>query len=455
MLKNKHAYFLLFIFIAGFVLITFKGLNTAQPGDENVYNYMGKLVNDGKIPYKDFFFAHPPLQIYLIALVFKIFGFSIISLKIIPLLSTLAIAFFVFKIAQKFGNMEAVLASLLFLFSYGVMFNSVFSFGIELAAVFLVMGVYFLLNKNNYLASGLFFGLAGITRILSLVPIAIILIFMFFSDRKGFFKLSSSFLAVLLLINGIFALAAGWGYFDFVYKYHTQKTFGAKENIKEYGDIIKLNGLLFFSAILFLFAKNKKQLFPFALASASYLIFLMFLKKIFGFYFLVIFPFLAIMGGWGIISLAKNLSKRWKMGIFIAFAMAFAWNTSSDAIFLHKIGFAGFERGQELADLIISKSGENTMLFGDESVVPLLALQTNKQIALDFVDTNNQVFLSGMQDLNKVLSKLKGRDLLFIARNKQGLSSFREVREFLNKDCELLSQFHDNIEGDYLAYKCG
>lgn len=454
MLKNKHAYFLLLLFIAGFVIVAFNGLKAPQPGDENVYYYMGKLVNEGKIPYKDFFFAHPPFQIYLIALAFKIFGFNIFALKLIPLLSTIITAFFVFKIAQKFGSMEAVASSLLFLFSYSIMFNSVFSFGIELAAMFLVIGLYLLFNKNSYWLAGLFFGLAGITRILSLVPIIIISIFIFFSGKKGFFRLSSGFLAIFLLVNGIFTLVAGWDYFDSVYKYHAQKTFGGKENLREYFDILKLNWLLFFSAVLFVFANGKKQLFPFVFASAAYLLFLMFLKKVFGFYFLVIFPLLAIIGGYSIISLAKNLQRKWRIALFLAFAFAFAWNLSSDVLFLQKIGFAGFERGQDMADFIVSNSRDSTLLFGDESVVPLLALQTNKKIALDFADTNNQVFVSGMEDLDEVLGRLKGTDLLFIIRNRQGISSFGEVREFLNSGCELLSQFHDRIEGDYLVYRC-
>jgi len=35
MLKNKHAYLLLLVFIAGFILIALKGLKASQPGDEN------------------------------------------------------------------------------------------------------------------------------------------------------------------------------------------------------------------------------------------------------------------------------------------------------------------------------------------------------------------------------------------------------------------------------------
>ena len=105
-------------------------------------------------------------------------------------------------------------------------------------------------------------------------------------------------------------------------------------------------------------------------------------------------------------------------------------------------------------NFVNSVSRKDTMLFGDDSVVPLLALLTNKKIALDFVDTNNQIFISGVRDLNSVLNQLKGKDVLFIIRNKQGISYFEEVRDFLGRNCEFLSQFHDKIEGDYIVYRC-
>ena len=185
--KTKVAYTLFIIFILIFVAIASTGLLTPQPGDENTYYYMGKLITEGKVPYKDFFFAHPPLQIYLIAFIYRIFGFNIIALKLIPLISTLISAFFIFRITkEKFGNYAAIISSLLFLFAYGVMFNSVFSFGVDIAAMFLVIGIYLLFNKNYYIVSGIFFGLAGITRLLLIIPLTVIFAAVLISSKKIF-----------------------------------------------------------------------------------------------------------------------------------------------------------------------------------------------------------------------------------------------------------------------------
>jgi hypothetical protein len=107
-----------------------------------------------------------------------------------------------------------------------------------------------------------------------------------------------------------------------------------------------------------------------------------------------------------------------------------------------------------MIEFISSDSLKNSELFGDDSVVPLLGLLANKSIALDFIDTNNEVFKSGLKNLNATLGRLKGRDILFIIRSNQGISAFKEVKSFLNNNCEFLSNFHDKTEGDYLIYRC-
>ena len=455
--RNRLAYAMLILFMVVFIAVVFRGLFAHQPGDENVYYYMGKMITEGKVPYRDFFFAHPPLQIYLVSLLYKIFGFNIAILKSIPLISTLISAFFVFKISEeRFGNFSAILSALLFLFSYSVMFNSVFSFGVDLAAMFLIIGTYLLWNRKNYIFSGLFFGLAAITRLLSLVPVLAIFSMVLLSGKKGILRLSSGFFIIFLIANGAFLLLPGNDYPAQVYKFHLLKGSAAKENFNEYVDIIKLNWILFSSASLLFFVKEKKRIAAFAVISIVYLVFLTILKTLFGFYFIIAFPFLAVVGGCSIALIFRDikLQRKWKLAISAVLLSIFAWNLASDVLFLEKIGFRGFERGSDLIEYVNSISSKDTLLFGDASVAPLLALLTNKEIALDFADTNNQVFISGARNLNSVLAGLKGHDVVFIARSREGISYFSEVRGFLNRNCEFLSQFNDKIEGAYAVYRC-
>ena len=52
---GKTEYLLVAVIFIAFIGIVSKGLAVAQPGDENVYYYMGKLVAEGSVPYRDFF----------------------------------------------------------------------------------------------------------------------------------------------------------------------------------------------------------------------------------------------------------------------------------------------------------------------------------------------------------------------------------------------------------------
>ena len=65
-----------------FIIIEAKGLTQVGPGDENVYFYMAKAVSEGQMPYRDFFYAHPPLHIFALATLIKIFGVNFPSLML-------------------------------------------------------------------------------------------------------------------------------------------------------------------------------------------------------------------------------------------------------------------------------------------------------------------------------------------------------------------------------------
>ena len=52
--------------------------------DENIYFYMCRRIAEGALPYRDFFFAHPPFHLIPGTLVMSVFGFSLPLAKAIP-----------------------------------------------------------------------------------------------------------------------------------------------------------------------------------------------------------------------------------------------------------------------------------------------------------------------------------------------------------------------------------
>ena len=446
------------IFLA-FISIVYKGILIPQPGDENVYYYMGKLVSEGNVPYKDFFYAHPPLQLYIIAIALKLFEFNIIILKLIPLISVLVTALFVYLTAKNmFGSLKALFALSIYLFSYSIMFNSVFSFGIETATMFLMIGIYQHFARGRAFLGGLFFGIAGLTRLLALVPVMGIIAINLFRNKKDAYNAMLGFISVFAGINSLLILFLGSSYLFPVYKFHILKSADVSR-FSEYINVIKLNwilfGLFFISIFTAIFLSKERRLSEFIVVSSLYLAMLYFMSRIYNFYFITVFPLMAITSGYLIGNIAEAAkTRKYMWALLIIIFGAFIWNLAADASFLHGIAFTGFSRGNDMKEFVLSQARPTTLLFGDGSVTPLIALMTGYKIAFNFVDTNPIVFTTGVVDLRKTLDSIRGSDIIFILRGSEGISGLDYTREFVNKNCNLIGSFKDKIEGSYLFYRC-
>tara|TARA_Y100000310_G_C20668511_1_gene808964 strand:+ start:710 stop:2077 length:1368 start_codon:yes stop_codon:yes gene_type:complete len=453
--KNNLVWILFTIILIAFLLIEFKGLTSPQPGDENVYFYMGKLFSELTIPYKDFFYAHPPLQIILLGLVFKIFGTNFIALKAIPLISTIISAFLIFKLSKKkFGTWEAILTLIFFLFSYSVLFNSVLSFGINIASMLFLFGLYQYYVKNNYLTAGIFFGLASITKLLSLIPIAVIFSLIFLRDKNKFLKILIGFSIIFITINLLFIILFGFNYINPVYKYHLLKSFQIDSNFSEYYNIIKLNWIIFALAFVSLFFKGSKLL-DFKIISLTYLIALLISSRIFNYYFIIVIPLLAILSGYYAVRLLKKINKKIILIPLILFLiLLIGWDLTANVSFLHNVGFNEFERGDDIIEFLNLKFDKSTPIVGDDSSTPLIALMDDRIILNNYIDTNSAVFESKLIDINRLTNDISNQKTIVVLRSNQGLSAIKEFRDFINTNCNLLSIFNTKLEGEYLIYDC-
>jgi 4-amino-4-deoxy-L-arabinose transferase-like glycosyltransferase len=435
-----------------FVLIESKGLLHYDNVDENVYFYMGKLVSEGKMPYRDFFFAHPPLQVFVNAAIFKLFGFKLFLLKAVPLITTAISAVFVYKIMRKrFGASEALIAMVLFLFSYRVMLEATYALGMNLTTMFVIVGTYCVLC-NRHLTSGLLFGLAAITGLYSVVPAAVIAAFALMKNRKRFIRFATGFLAVFLAVNLFFIAIAGGKFIEMVYKYHLVKPETAGNTLQLFVQALRQNWLIFGSAALFVLVLSKKLALPTAV-SAAYILFLTQLSKIFSFYFVLLFPFLAMLGGYALVRAAKKVPH--KKVLVIAFAAVVAVNAGYTAHYLWTFDFVNFQSAKPMAGFVKENSAFSDEVFGDMTAAPLIALFSNRKIAFDMVDTNDMLFQSKMISLKETTSKIKQAKTKFVIVNQEyGIGSFKEFNAFLEKDCSYAKAFSDQYWGRFVIYDC-
>lgn len=454
--KKKVIFYSFILVIIIFLLIEVKGLNHVDPGDEFTYFYMGKLLSDGKIFYKDFFYAHPPLQVFLLSVIFKIFGFNLIILKSIPLLAIIISSIYIFKIVQdKFDGVIAILASIIFLFSHRVLFEATYATGVNLTTMLVVIGTYYLVSKNKFLLSGIIFGLAGITRFYSLVPIGIIMLILFMKNRKNFIRFLYGFLLTFALPNILFILFFGQDYLTPVFKYHLMKPSVEGNTFSVFSEVIIKNLFLFIPFFLIFFVK-RKRLFLFITVPILYLIFLSFLKTIFNFYFILAFPFMAIAGSYALVYIYRRIKIRStvkKTAVVLLVIIFFGYNIYN-VNKLTTFDFIDFEAGPRLIRYIEENTKENELIFGDDSTTALLSLYSGRDIALDFADSNDMRFKSGVTDIDETIKKLKEEDTrLFIVRPLYGIGSMDSFKEAYTQ-CKLDLWIKDKYWADFLVFKC-
>src|ERR1043165_4885939 len=80
--------------------------------DEGLLAYGAVRVMNGEIPHRDFVSLQPPLSYYTAAVVFKLFGTSLLSLRVFGLSIFLLLPLLIYAIARKFvGPLASLLAA--------------------------------------------------------------------------------------------------------------------------------------------------------------------------------------------------------------------------------------------------------------------------------------------------------------------------------------------------------
>ena len=205
--------------LAVFAVLKLYGWHLAQ-GDENIYYYMARLVaREGALPYRDFFFAHPPLHLLPLALIAKLAPHSILALKLMPMLSGVACGVLVFIIAwRSWGPLEAAFATALFLLCYEVLNTSNYSSGATTTSALTLAGVYYALRERP-MASGVLLALAMLTGLYAAPAVVAVALILALGRRRVLLRLGIAFLAVWALLNLAFVLIAGPSYLQQVYLY--------------------------------------------------------------------------------------------------------------------------------------------------------------------------------------------------------------------------------------------
>jgi 4-amino-4-deoxy-L-arabinose transferase-like glycosyltransferase len=156
----KKVYLLLLVLLAihFFLLINLKF--TAWP-EMLSYPY---LRNNGYLLYKDMIHPYPPVLTMALSIVYKLFGYKLIVLKVFTWLIILVNNVLIFWIVKKITKKNIFAFASLFLYVFVQPFLEGNQLWFDLAVVpFVLLGTIFLLNKKYFL-SGLSLGVAILTK---------------------------------------------------------------------------------------------------------------------------------------------------------------------------------------------------------------------------------------------------------------------------------------------------
>ncbi len=204
--------------------------------DEALYYYAARLWAEGTVPYRDFFFSHPPLHIAVPALLYKLFGYHFLIGKLLSVVAATVAAGFNWRIARHaLGPWGALLALALNLLAGEVLQASTNLTGVNLTTAWLMAGLWLLWVRRSYLWAGACLGAAAATGFYAfggwLTAVVLVLLLPWparWTDLRGWAahpvaRLAAGFVVVWGGINLAFWALAGDAYTDGVYAYHFAK----------------------------------------------------------------------------------------------------------------------------------------------------------------------------------------------------------------------------------------
>lgn len=89
------------LFVVAGLISAFSMLNGIDPFDEGLMLQAARRITAGQLPYRDFLWAYGPAQPYLLALLFKLFGASLVQWRIIRVLADAGISVAAYLLASE------------------------------------------------------------------------------------------------------------------------------------------------------------------------------------------------------------------------------------------------------------------------------------------------------------------------------------------------------------------
>lgn len=435
---------IIFLFVVFLFLIIEISSVSFSSSDENIYFYMGKMILEGQIPYKDFFYSNLPLEILAIAVFLQLVGSKIILLKLVPIFITVISGYVLFRMLKKrFDSSYALISSTLYLFSFIVLSTAQYWVGVQLTTMFILISCYFIYEKK-YLLGGIIASLALMVRLYALFAITGIIVYLLIKNRESCLRFFKGVMILFLSVNIILFFLFRERYIIPVFLYTLLRT-GGVFRFEVLKNFLVGDAILVLLSLVALFLKDKKKLLlPFLVAGfiiTSYMLY----RDVYSMYFAFVAPFLAILGGYVLYSLVKNISS-YKHVLTLCIIIFFIVQNSY--IYIRQYSPAqSIDFIDDIKGFVEKNSTPDDKIYGDSGITPLIALLSGRKIVNNYVDTNRKTFDSGLFDVNERTNSIRGKVRFVIIRvlvgSKGDVTGVREIidQKFLSEECSLVNSY--------------
>ena len=379
--------------------------------DETIYINMAKALGEGLLPYKDFFFAHPILQLLLLYPITQTNNFFIV--KIFVSIIGLASIFFTYLIAKKIFDEKSAYISVLFtLFFPGFIIFGNLAMGTFEAVLFLLLSFYFLLRGKVFLSS-IFLSLSIFTRYLVLLFLPFIIFYTFKFYKKQFKKFLIFLVLNLTFLSAIFLLIFGFNFIKDTVFYHFESNIKLPISLANW--ILQYLSLGFFTlficfiSLVFGYFKKDFMLLAFSIFILFYdITILLIFRQVIYHYFAFAIPFLSIVFG-RIFYASKFLEL--KFFIILILLLSIISNYRSLIYYFDYTKNLVFD---DAANYTLKLSEKDDLIFGEPRVVNYVSFVTGRKIVNNYFDSDLKFinFYGGDKVLNEI-EKAKPK-LLFV-----------------------------------------
>jgi hypothetical protein len=454
-LYAKKDWLVLIFLIAVFLALKISVL-APHFADGWIYFYFGKLVAEGATPYLDFYYSSPPLIPYLMGFLHAVFGFKLSFANLLPALFSAADAILIFVLLRKKIGGFVWIAIIAYLFSFLNFATTDYFSEAHPLTTFALTGLLFFENRK-FFWSGIFFGLAGLTKLYGILP-AVFLLILLFREPKNLTRFLSGIFVSFGIPILIFVAIAQKEFLEMIFFNHLHKTTGIQKS-KIFQFFLVYDFALLLTVAPIFFAKNLRKLAAPLLAIGALVIFYAFFKDI---YYLYLKIFVAIFA----VALAFFLAgdfRKISQGVAVNLILILVLTNSLFALQNYFTSQTQKARIENLPQIIAEIQKTEGEIYGEFSITPLVALLSGKNIFKNYVDTNEKFLNLGIVDSQKRAEELRAggvRTILtknIVGDKIYGLETLLPEK-FFSENCVIQKSF--SIKNDYednavILWSCG